>query len=83
MFNQAPGDACSTPSSATALFELLSAAAWTGIVATDFLPPNRKMCFQSLFDLHQVVASIKALHNAVVQFQSCVQRGVGCLERRQ
>ena len=83
MFNQAPGDARNARSSATALFELLSAAAWTGIVATDFLPPNRKLGFQSLFDPRQVVASVKALHNAVVQLQSRVQQGVGYLERRQ
>jgi hypothetical protein len=70
-------------SSATALFELLSAAAWTGIIATDFLPPNRKLGFQLLFDLGQIVASVKALHNTVVQLHSRVQRGVGYLERRQ
>ena len=79
------GDVRRAHLSAAALFELFSAAAWTGIVAADFLQP-RKLGFQSLyavFGLRQVVASVKTLHNAVVQLQSCLQPWVGRLERRQ
>src|SRR6266699_3766875 len=74
-------------SSAAALLELLSATAGTGIVAADFFRSGRKRGveagLQVGFGPRQVMATVKQLHHAVVQFQFPVQGRISRLERRQ